>query len=444
MSAVAVMQAHAQSGLIPYAPINERQSRYVRRSMDSWLNVMEGGKRSSKNVVNLMAWATSIETHPDRLHLAGGFSQSTARVNIIDSNGFGLRWIFDGRCRPGKFENVSALYVDTPMGEKVILISGGGKVNDVARIKGFSVGTVYVTEANECHPDYIKETFDRTLHSSRRQMFMDLNPKPPRHVFYKDVLDFHMRQQQLYPDYGLNYLHTTIADNMALSDRQLRDILRTYDPNSLWFKRDIMGLRIAGEGMIYEHFDHDRHVWNKRQLEAYLKTNPISFLTIGVDFGGSGSASVFTLVAFTRNFRKCIVLDEYFDSNNFSSDHLQSAWIKKANLWKDKYPRLTTADMDHEILLVKSFRAATPRVGVRLARKGPISGRISATDMMMATDKLVIMDNCRNLIDAFESAVWDNSRPDDLVRLDDGTVNIDSLDAFEYATERHYRDLLRF
>jgi hypothetical protein len=28
-------------------------------------------------------------------------------------------------------------------------------------------------------------------------------------------------------------------------------------------------------------------------------------------------------------------------------------------------------------------------------------------------------------------------------RLDDGTSNIDSLDAFEYSFERHFKDLMR-
>ena len=63
--------------------------------------------------------------------------------------------------------------------------------------------------------------------------------------------------------------------------------------------------------------------------------------------------------------------------------------------------------------------------------------------MLMATDKLVVMNNCKYLINAFESAVWDAKHPDELVRLDDGTVNIDSLDSFEYAIEKHFRDLLR-
>lgn len=431
------------AGLIPYAPLNEKQTRYIILSQVAWFNVLEGGKRASKNITNLIAWAMILENHPDKLHLAGGYTQATAKINIIDSNGYGLRHIFHGRCREGIYDNVDALFIQTRTGEKIVLITGGGKSNDDARIKGFSVGTCYITEANECHPTYIKESFDRVLHSTQRRIFHDLNPKGPSQWYYTEVLDFHEKQQKKNPRYGLNYAHMTLVDNMAMTPAQLREAFSTYDHGSLWFRREILGLRAGAEGKIYTSFSRDRHVWSYDKLREHLEQNPFSFFTIGVDFGGSSSASVFNLTGFTRNFRKAVVLDEYYDSANFSADHLKAAWIERANRWARTYPRILGAYMDHEILLVKSFRQATPNINIRLARKGPISGRISATDMMMATDRLVILENCRHLIDAFDSAVWDPKRPDDLVRLDDGSVNIDSLDAFEYATENHYRDMLR-
>ena len=94
--------------LIPYSKLNKKQTDYIIRSQVAWLNVLEGGKRSSKNITNLIAWAISLETHPDKLHLAAGYTQGTAKMNIIDSNGFGLKWIFQGRCREGLYQNVDA------------------------------------------------------------------------------------------------------------------------------------------------------------------------------------------------------------------------------------------------------------------------------------------------------------------------------------------------
>ena len=44
---------------------------------------------------------------------------------------------------------------------------------------------------------------------------------------------------------------------------------------------------------------------------------------------------------------------------------------------------------------------------------------------------------------AIASAIWDKSQPTKNERLDDGTSDIDSLDAFEYTFERFIPRLLR-
>ena len=213
--------------MIPYAPLTTKQTEYIIRAQDSWLSVAEGGKRASKNVINLLAWVISLDTHPDKIHLAAGVSINAAKMNIIDSNGFGLKWIYAGRCREGEYLDRDALFIRTVTGEKIVIIAGGGKENDAARIKGFSIGSAYITEANECHQTFIQECFDRTLASSRRMILMDLNPKPPRHQFYVEVLDYHEVQQKVNPGYGFNYGHFTVADNLSITNDQLRILLAT-------------------------------------------------------------------------------------------------------------------------------------------------------------------------------------------------------------------------
>ena len=59
----------------------------------------------------------------------------------------------------------------------------------------------------------------------------------------------------------------------------------------------------------------------------------------------------------------------------------------------------------------------------------------------MAQNRFFIMNNCKYIIQAFQSAVWDSKKIDD-VRLDDGNFNIDSLDAFEYSVEPLMNDII--
>ena len=67
--------------------------------------------------------------------------------------------------------------------------------------------------------------------------------------------------------------------------------------------------------------------------------------------------------------------------------------------------------------------------------KSRITDRIFATTSLAAQDRLVMTDDCESLEEAFSMAVWD-PKSLKLDRLDDGTSDIDTLDAFEYSWER--------
>lgn len=279
--------------LAKYAPFCKKQVNYIKECLkdNNWLNVAEGGKRASKNIINIIAWCAILEKHPDKLHLAAGVSVSTAKINIIDSNGFGVMNYFKGRCRQGKYQDKDALFIKTATGEKVILIAGGGKNGDEKSIKGFTLGTVYISEVNECAQSFVKEVFDRTITSSLRKILFDLNPKAELHWFYTDVLNVHEANSLKYPNYGYNYEHFTIHDNLSRTDEQIRETIRTYDKKSIWYQRDILGLRKNAEGIIYDMFNSDnqyedghgpdyKYYFTRYYAVDYGTTNPFVCLEI--------------------------------------------------------------------------------------------------------------------------------------------------------------------
>ena len=194
------------------APFSQNQMRFFWNCFDHWFNVAEGGKRGGKNVLITMAYCTILEKHPTRIHLIAGVSTATARLNILDCDGFGLKNYFEGRCREGTYQNRDCLYIQTATGEKVVLVSGGGKAGDEKLIKGNTYGTAYITEANECSETFIKEVFDRTLSSPDRKVFHDLNPKAEGHWYYENILNLHEKKQNENPEYGFNYGHMTAAE----------------------------------------------------------------------------------------------------------------------------------------------------------------------------------------------------------------------------------------
>lgn len=382
------------------APFSENQMRFFWNCFDHWFNVAEGGKRGGKNVLITMAYCTILEKHPSRIHLIAGVSTATARLNILDCDGFGLKNYFEGRCREGTYQNRDCLYIQTATGEKVVLVSGGGKAGDEKLIKGNTYGTAYITEANECSETFIKEVFDRTLSSPDRKVFHDLNPKAEGHWYYKTILDFHEAKQRENPDYGLNYGHFTIADNMSISDDRLRAVLATYDRKSIWYARDILGQRRAAEGLIYDMFDRGRNVFKLGEEPIGLRSVAVRW--IGVDYG-------------TRNDT---VLLEAYDNGNI-------LWITREYRWTSRRERKQKTDEEYADDFMAfmgesycatiidpsaaSFIEALRRRGVYVMEAdNDVLNGIRRVSTLMSRCLLKICSDCKGTIDELESYHWDD------------------------------------
>lgn len=433
------------STLIPYAPLTKKQADYIKQSNDSWLNVAEGGKRAGKNIINIISYATTLETHPDRLHLVFGVTLAAARMNVIDSNGFGLQHIFAGRCREGEYKNLNALFIQTKTGEKIVILAGGGKSNDAARIKGNSYGTAYGTEANECHQSFVQEVFDRTLASSKRQLFFDLNPMPPAHWFYRDILDYQDLLKERGENPGYNFGHFTIFDNLSITDEQLKIVLATYDKTSLWYQADIAGKRTAATGRIYTGYTYKEVV----KTRDYLKDKKFIAFSIGVDVGGT-DATVATLTAFTQRYEETILLDGYYHKQGKDSGYTHDKYAKeivdKIEEWMNTYPSFFVSAHMFVESADKLFRQALKneldRRGINLQvlpsyKKEGIVDRIRLTNILINQGRYKIMHHLKQWIEAIENATWieDDREKGEWVRTDDGSYPVDCLDSSEYAVQ---------
>jgi len=383
------------------APFSENQSAFFWRCFDSWLNVAEGGKRGGKNVLITMAYCAILEKHPSKLHLIAGVSTSTARLNILDCDGYGMMNFFEGRCRLGQYQNRDCLYVRAPAGEKIVLVSGGGKDRDERLIKGNTYGTAYITEANECHPNFIQEVFDRTISSPDRKVFHDLNPKAEGHWYYSDILHFHEEQQARDPAYGYNYGHFTIADNRSISDGQLRKILRTYDKTSVWYARDILGQRRAAEGLVYPSFGP--------QCIAGDMDRPCEKYVISMDYGASNPTA---MLLWGLCGGVWYALGEYYHSARETRQQKSDPqyYEELCRLAGDRPIHRVIVDpsAEHFIILIEQ----NCRFKVWDADNAVLEG-IRHTDQCLSDGSIKICSCCRRTIEEFGLYSWDEHSAED-------------------------------
>lgn len=443
---------------IEYCNFDTKQAEYFRRTKDCWLNVAEGGKRAGKNILNILAFADNLETHPDKIHLAFGVTKATAKMNIMDSNGYGLEHYFKGRCRSGTYNDVDCLYVTTKTGVKIVLYVGGKDSDDYRKIKGFSLGSVYGTEANECHKTFVMEAMDRTLASKDRKIFFDLNPKPPRHWFYDEFLDFQdeLAAQGKNPRY--NYAHFTIWNNLSITNAQLREALSKYDKTSLWYQADILGKRTAATGRIYTGWNQDCIVDRDRIANPKRPDHlSIRYFSLGVDIGGT-DATVCTLTGYTFNYKDTVLLDGYYHKQGKAEGMDHSMYARQIcdsiEEWIAVYPKVAAAPIFCESA-DKLFRQAlknelkkrglTRMQIVPAYKKDGIVDRIRLGNILINQGRFYVMRHMKPWIEAYENAMWDDEEYEkgEWERIDDGSYPVDCLDSAEYSIQPYKESLLK-
>lgn len=420
------------------APLSENQKAYLRCVQFSWFNVAEGGKRGGKNVLNTLAYCLTLEMHPDRLHLIAGVSQSTASINILDCDGFGLLNYFEGRCREGKFKDKNCVYVNTVNGEKIILIAGGGKNGDEKYIKGNTYGTAYITEANECAESFIKEVFDRTISSNDRKIFHDLNPKPPTHWYYSEILDFHEKAQIKNSNYGYNYGHFTIADNLSISDDKLKKILTTYEKGTVWYDRDIKGLRKTAEGIVFRDFaeNTDSYIVQRDALPQHFK-----WVCTGFDIGGNGSAYAMTCTVQGYDNIIYVIRSQKKQAQDLPMEEVDKFVFDFIDAVENDYNvKVSYVNCDHSDVIINTLNKK--RYIFDKTYKPPLDDRTRLFSKLMAQGRFkIVSGECDDLKNELQNLIYDPKSEKPIV-LDDGSMQIDTWDSLTYSVASEWIYLL--
>lgn len=317
--------------------------------------------------------------------------------------------------------------------ENYFYVFGGKDERSQDLIQGITLAGVFFDEVALMPESFVNQATGRCSVDGSKFWF-NCNPGSPAHWFKTGWIDKRA-------DKRLLYLHFTMDDNLSLTEAVKERYRGMY--TDVFFKRYILGEWKSADGVIYRQFadDPERFILDEVPADIFIGT-------MGLDFGGNGSAHAGCLVGITRGYRSIVILDEYYrkevvDPGTLTDDvcgfvQRSQAQVRAASIWCDSA----------ETTLIKGIRtevfARHIPVEVRNARKGEIIDRIRLCDMLMSQGRFFIMRRCRHTIAALSEAVWDGKSPTRDRRLDDGSTNIDSLDALEYALEPHANRLIEF
>lgn len=426
---------------IPYN-FGVKHLEYIRACSDNVYNIAEGAVRAGKTVDNVIAFCHELRTTPDKLHLATASTAPTAKLILGDCNGFGIEHYFRGQCKWGKYRGNEALIIKGPFTgyrERIVMFVGGAKADSYKKFRGTSIGMWIATEIDLHHEETIKEALTRQAAAGRRKIFWDLNPGSPFAPIYTKYLDVYKAKSEGGELMGgYNYCLFTISDNINISDSQRAAFISQYDPASVEYRRKILGQRCVAEGLIFQTFADcpERFVTDK-------KSGNIMMISVGVDFGGNGSATTFVASAIEPKYTGITVIADHKmkgGKGTIDPERVNRELLEFMAYLKAEYPRavIKYCFCDNEAqTLINGIRIAFARAGLKTAVcdcfKGKIVERIYALNGLMTQGRFHVHSSCKNVINSLSSQVWDTKDPTKDIRLDDGTFDIDTADALEYS-----------
>ena len=219
---------------------------------------------------------------------------------------------------------------------------------------------------------------------------------------------------------------------------------------TVYYNRFILGQWAAAGGIIYRPFADSIAAGDGRFLWPADKPCRPWLIHIGVDFGGNGSRHAFVATGILPYYAGVVGLaSARIDPKNQDADFLAAQLIEFCTAVFARYGEIHYLFCDSaEQTLINHIRTrlrACPLSWladrVQNSAKIQIIDRIRLTSILMGGGRFWYMPEAATLRDALASALWSQKRPGVDERLDDGTTDIDTLDAFEYTIERDYRRL---
>ena len=400
--------------------LTSKQNKYIRNATHRW-NIKTGAVRSGKSYVD------TAYTIPARIRerigkpgltVIFGVSRDTIERNVLQP----MREIY-GSGLVGTINNRNMARV---CGEDAYCL-GAEKVSQVAKVQGSSIKYAYGDEVAKWNRE-VFEMLKSRLDKPYSCFDGACNPENPTH-WLKEFID---------SDVDIYVQKYEIFDNIYLPKEYVENLCKEYE-GTVYYDRLIRGLWKRAEGAIYRAFadDPDRFV-------RPVNRQDIKEIRIGIDFGGNGSGHSFVATAILWNgvvqpvmSRKHMKKDfpQGIDANKLSELFLQFVADVVAKYGKPRYVFWDNAETVLGQSIENACRKEFPSLLVLPAIKKKINDRINYTVRLMGSGRFFITPDCQTLKKALQDAVY-NSKVLQEERLDDGSTDIDTLDAFEYTIER--------
>lgn len=149
---------------------------------------------------------------------------------------------------------------------------GHSKINDLGRIRGMTSFGAYINEGTMANEEVFNEIKARCSGEGAR-ILIDTNPDQPEHWLKTNFID--KADGKVIQAY-----HYELDDNTFL-DNRYRNNVKASTPSGMFYDRDIKGLWVSADGIVYQDFRKDIHYISRKELQ---NKNIVRYFA-GVDWG---------------------------------------------------------------------------------------------------------------------------------------------------------------
>lgn len=421
-----------------FKPFSEQQRRLIHwwrpvtKVSENDIVIADGAIRSGKTIAMIIGFLTwSQEMFSGQSFILAGKTMGALKKNVVRP----MLQMLEAWGWPYSYVR-SGTDARLEVGNNTYYLYGANTEASQDALQGLTAAGAYADEAALFPQNFIDQMIGRCS-ADGAKIWMNCNPENPHNYIHEEFIQ-KAKEKKVYR------LHFTMDDNLTLPKKTKERYYRTWAVGSVFYKRFILGLWVAADGLIYQQFADN--VKDYLVSSSWLNDNPIMYAVIGVDFGGTKSAHSFTLTGFTAGFKQVVVLDEYYCKKRINPKQLQDDFIDFVKRARSKYKVYEAYCDSAEQTLIAGLEIACTHahvgIDIKNAIKGPINDRIAFYNSLIAQNRWKVMKHCKHIIGAFEQAVYDDKKPNQDVRLDDGLMNVDSLDSTEYSTESIQADIL--
>ena len=384
------------------------------------INILEGSVRSGKTYVSLIAWLIMIcKYEKDKNFLMVGKTVTSLKRNCLT--------LLEELCPKDSFEYSIPRKEARIFGRRIFL-EGVNDSRAEQKIRGMTLQAAYCDEITLFTEDFFAMLLSR-LSLPFSSLLGTTNPDSPTHWLMKKYIsrknDLNMKMWKFYLD-----------DNDTIPKNIREDMKKEY--TGVFYERFILGNWVQAEGLIYQKFADNKQSF----IINDIKIRDIDFINIGIDYGASKSKTAFVAVAFCQQFKLIVILDEQTIIGVNKPEDLYKHIANFYQRVEKKYGWISCCYADWGGLgqiLTQGLKVYMHRhcdnAVVKDCKKYKIFERINILNRLIGANKFKIMDCCKETIESLSTSIWDPNKDNE--RLDDGTVNIDVLDALEYAFSPH-------